>query len=190
MRLSPSRRAMLEHLASAPRSSRVSRATFSGVNPGAGTRAALWLVRQGLAEQQEDLPWFRCSPRGWKLAQSMGLGWRCVVCGALGQWCLKHPRHRARNGAGERYPTCASTRSITPRAAALLRVLCDLEGWMRPMDLGARDASWHSATLTQLVRRGLVERRERGSSRSFTYRATARGHVVAVARAGFCAPPP
>ena len=43
-------------------------------------------------------------------------------------------------------------------------------GWARPMDLGAWDASWHSASLRKMVRMGLVEKRTRGSNRSYEYR--------------------
>lgn len=34
--------------------------------------------------------------------------------------------------------------------------------WFRPMDIGARDGSHHSATLARLVKRGAVLRHERG----------------------------
>ncbi len=33
--------------------------------------------------------------------------------------------------------------------------------WVRPMDIGAWDASWHSSILNQLVRKGFVEVRKR-----------------------------
>lgn len=35
--------------------------------------------------------------------------------------------------------------------------------WLRPLDLGGRDGSNHSAVLAQLVRRGLVESKVRSS---------------------------
>jgi len=56
-------------------------------------------------------------------------------------------------------------------------VFTDLQyyDWARPMDIGARDQSWHSAVLNQLVRKGLVERTHRGSDRSFLYRLTDAG---------------
>jgi predicted transcriptional regulator len=34
---------------------------------------------------------------------------------------------------------------------------------VRPMDIGGRDASYHSATLKKLVEKGLVERKRRNS---------------------------
>lgn len=34
-------------------------------------------------------------------------------------------------------------------------------GWLRPLDLGGRDGSNHSAILAQLIRRGLVESKVR-----------------------------
>lgn len=37
------------------------------------------------------------------------------------------------------------------------------ELWWRPMDLGGFDASHHSATAGTLAKRGLLERRDRGS---------------------------
>lgn len=52
--------------------------------------------------------------------------------------------------------------------------------WLRPMDMGGRDGSGHSAILGALVRKGLVERTQRGghiaSARgSYLYRITADG---------------
>lgn len=70
-------------------------------------------------------------------------------------------------------------RTLTDRQFAILRDLDD-ENWMRPMDVGGRDASHHSATLAQLVRKGLAERRTRGSDRSFEYRRTVAGYTAAV----------
>lgn len=42
----------------------------------------------------------------------------------------------------------------------VLNSLAALSGWARPMDIGARDGSHHSATLSGLARRGLVERKK------------------------------
>lgn len=49
-------------------------------------------------------------------------------------------------------------------------------GWVRPMDVGGKDASHHSRTLAKLVRLGLAERRRRaGWTRpSYLYRAAER----------------
>ena len=55
----------------------------------------------------------------------------------------------------------------------------DAEEWLRPMDLGGSDASYHSASLARLVARGLAERKCRGSDRSFRYRLTAEGQQAA-----------
>lgn len=52
----------------------------------------------------------------------------------------------------------------------------------RPMDVGGRDGSHHSATLAQLVRKGLVKRTVRAawaSRGSFTYWITEEGRAVA-----------
>jgi len=48
---------------------------------------------------------------------------------------------------------------LTPRQSEVLRDLSDTE-FLRPMDVGGRDGSHHSATLAGLVKRGLVERRK------------------------------
>lgn len=60
-------------------------------------------------------------------------------------------------------------------------VLTEMYGsaWLRPMDIGASDASWHSGVLSRLVKRGLVERKERGSNRSFQYRLSEEGKKLA-----------
>lgn len=52
--------------------------------------------------------------------------------------------------------------------------------WMRPMDMGGRDGSHHSATLAALVRKGLVERkvRWRGVRGSYLYRITEAGSAA------------
>lgn len=43
-------------------------------------------------------------------------------------------------------------------------VLAHLDSeWVRPMDIGGSNASHHSATLNKLVRKGLAEKRRRGS---------------------------
>lgn len=68
-------------------------------------------------------------------------------------------------------------RKMTERQFTILRDLDD-ERWMRPMDVGGRDASHHSATMAQLVRKGLAERRTRGSDRSFEYRRTPAGYTA------------
>lgn len=57
------------------------------------------------------------------------------------------------------------------------------EQWLRPMDMGGRDGSNHSAILSALVRKGLVERKQRGghiaSARgSYLYRITADGQAA------------
>ena len=49
--------------------------------------------------------------------------------------------------------------SLSPRELELLRWLDD-EQWVRPMDIGGRDGSHHSATLTRLASRGLAERKK------------------------------
>jgi len=46
---------------------------------------------------------------------------------------------------------------MTDRQFAVVRHLDD-ERWMRPMDVGGRNGSHHSATLAQLTRLGLAER--------------------------------
>lgn len=53
--------------------------------------------------------------------------------------------------------------------------------WLRPMDMGARDGTNHSALLAALVRKGLVERKQRGwatgayARGSYLYRITPEG---------------
>lgn len=51
--------------------------------------------------------------------------------------------------------------------------------WLRPLDLGGRDGSNHSAVLAQLARRGLVEVRQRsaGARGSKLYRLTDDGRA-------------
>lgn len=52
---------------------------------------------------------------------------------------------------------------MTDRQLALLRQLVSDGGWLRPMDLGARDQSHHTTTLKQLIAKGYAERKLRGS---------------------------
>ena len=76
------------------------------------------------------------------------------------------------------------TEKVTARQKEILDAFrhgFDAKTWLRPMDLGGKDSSWHSKTLAQLVKKGLVERRTRGSNRSYTYRATARGRDAGTA---------
>jgi hypothetical protein len=48
---------------------------------------------------------------------------------------------------------------LTENQRDVLQGLYDAgDGWLRPMDFGARDASHHSGTATRLCKRGLVER--------------------------------
>ena len=57
--------------------------------------------------------------------------------------------------------------SITPKQEDVLDSLAGFGGrkreWARPMDIGARDGSHHTATLRALIAKKLVERRLRGS---------------------------
>lgn len=66
------------------------------------------------------------------------------------------------------------------------------EEWGRPMDLGAWDASNHSARLRQLIKKGLVERQRRNSicnvlihsaRGSYEYRITEAGRAAIAALA-------
>jgi hypothetical protein len=61
--------------------------------------------------------------------------------------------------------------------------------WLRPMDMGARDGTHHSAVLAALTRKGLVERKQRGglayARGSYIYRLTDQGvAALAVPRSG------
>jgi hypothetical protein len=51
--------------------------------------------------------------------------------------------------------------------------------WQRPLDMGGHDGSSHSAVLAALVRKGLVEKRQRGGLAyyrgSYVYRLTPAG---------------
>ena len=70
-----------------------------------------------------------------------------------------------------------STVKLTVRQRDLLLTLRDgfPGAWVRPMDVGGKDQSHHAKTLAQLVAKGLVERKTRGSNRSYTYRVTPLG---------------
>lgn len=48
---------------------------------------------------------------------------------------------------------------LTPRQLEVLHYLSDTE-FLRPMDVGGRDGSHHSATLAALAKRGLVDRKK------------------------------
>lgn len=52
---------------------------------------------------------------------------------------------------------------ISERQRDVLRSLAVHGNWARPMDIGARDSSHHTATLRALVKKKLAERRLRGS---------------------------
>jgi hypothetical protein len=73
-------------------------------------------------------------------------------------------------------------RPLTERQTQCVRWL-DRPAWLRPMDIGARDASWHCGVLQQLIRKGLVERARRntlmnmigGGNGSYIYRLTPAG---------------
>ncbi|HMG12781.1 MAG TPA: hypothetical protein VK571_06385 [Gemmatimonadaceae bacterium] len=52
-----------------------------------------------------------------------------------------------------------ASKPITPRQAEVLRDLSETD-FLRPMDVGGRDGSHHSATLAQLANLGLVERKK------------------------------
>jgi hypothetical protein len=50
---------------------------------------------------------------------------------------------------------------LSDRKREVLDALSGLhEGWARPMDVGGRDGSHHSATLAQLAKHGLAERKK------------------------------
>lgn len=52
---------------------------------------------------------------------------------------------------------------ISSRQRDILEALAIYDDWARPMDVGAIDGSHHTMTLRALVKKGLVERRLRGS---------------------------
>jgi hypothetical protein len=49
---------------------------------------------------------------------------------------------------------------LSDRQRGVLDSLAVFGGWARPMDVGARDGSHHSATLSRLARRGRAERKK------------------------------
>jgi len=51
----------------------------------------------------------------------------------------------------------AASRQLTERERDVLASLTD--EWVRPMDIGGRDSSYHSRVLASLFRKGLVERK-------------------------------
>lgn len=53
-----------------------------------------------------------------------------------------------------------SRKILSDRQRDVLDSLAVYGGWARPMDVGARDGSHHSATLAGLAKRGLVERKK------------------------------
>ena len=54
----------------------------------------------------------------------------------------------------------ARAAQISGRQLVVLRSLAACGGWAQPMDIGGRDGSHHAATLSQLARHGLVERKK------------------------------
>jgi hypothetical protein len=52
---------------------------------------------------------------------------------------------------------------ISSRQRDILKALAIYDDWARPMDVGAIDGSHHTMSLRALVKKGLVERRLRGS---------------------------
>ena len=54
----------------------------------------------------------------------------------------------------------AGAAQISSRQLDVLDSLAVFGDWARPMDIGARDGSHHSATLSQLAHHGLVERKK------------------------------
>lgn len=57
-------------------------------------------------------------------------------------------------------PSTAAIAQISDRQRGVLESLAAYGDWARPMDIGARDGSHHSATLSQLARHGLVDRKK------------------------------
>jgi len=49
---------------------------------------------------------------------------------------------------------------LSERQREVLDILVGYKGWARPMDIGARDGSHHSATLSGLAKRGLIEKKK------------------------------
>lgn len=54
-------------------------------------------------------------------------------------------------------------RPLSSRQRAVLDSLAVFGDWARPMDIGARDGSHHTTTLRALAKKGLAERKLRGS---------------------------
>lgn len=77
-------------------------------------------------------------------------------------------------------------RTLTENQVELLLQFDDHPSWLRPMDLGGRDGSNHSAVLAQLERKGMVESRKRSSfsslRRSKLYRITPAGLTARAAK--------
>lgn len=68
------------------------------------------------------------------------------------------PRARKTQPATNEEPAPAPR--ISEREKDVLDSLTAYKDWARPMDVGGRDGSHHSMTLSQLARRGLVERKK------------------------------
>ncbi|OKH83344.1 hypothetical protein EB73_07220 [Mycobacterium sp. SWH-M3] len=82
-----------------------------------------------------------------------------------------------------------SDRRLTANQIDMLRQFGSELRWLRPLDLGGRDGSNHSAVLAQLQRRGLVESKVRshGTRGSKLYRITPAGrHALLVHTATVC----
>jgi hypothetical protein len=74
---------------------------------------------------------------------------------------------------------------LTDRDREVLENLgaCEPGEWMRPMDVGGRDASHHSQTLAKLVARGLAESRPWGGAKRYRINDGGRAELSGVARA-------
>lgn len=70
---------------------------------------------------------------------------------------------------------------LTEREREVLKemVLHHPQEWLRPMDLGGSDGSYHGGVLRRMVKKGLVEQKDRGSLAGIRavslYRITAKG---------------
>lgn len=73
-----------------------------------------------------------------------------------------------------------SAKPLTENQTVVLLQFGSESGWLRPLDLGGRDGSNHSAVLAQLIRRGLVESKVRsfGDRGSKLYRITPAGRSI------------
>ncbi len=73
--------------------------------------------------------------------------------------------------------------TLSARDRELLELICSVRGWVRPMDLGGKDGSHHSATLAKFVRHGWARRRLRGGHTrgAYAYRATPVGRALLAA---------